>query len=452
MSEFENAAVRDIAFISREEALDADKIVSLFCDYVYIYIYSAPKGSDFRKKLYGVVSSGDFKKSPRECINTNFLYVTDGDQVEEEVEQLSEQYRSIQEFPVLSADGELLYVKRKKRHIANCFIYDWSLCSLEFAEQFFEGIDRVCVLKNDEKVAGLRELAGSSIRIEQISTIKECGPRDVLLIHNECIDKRVKAFHIDEVYLTILSRTVVRDLLARGAGYFFFQTPVDWKLRAENHIYYSGSTERLTADAAELRALFGDSEEDIAYWTEGDYSKVDLCGEDGCLLKNARSRTYNVADHQRITLGQPAEYSHVIYVFGTCIARGFGVSDGSTIPSFLQRKLIQMGYANYKVVNCGLGGGLGSYSDIRDFTKIHRTGAKKGDIVIHLGYNCWELEKSKVEFDHYFELSWIFNRRHKKLCFIDGSAHLTTYANEIAAEYLFDNIKGDLLSEETALE
>lgn len=42
-----------------------------------------------------------------------------------------------------------------------------------------------------------------------------------------------------------------------------------------------------------------------------------------------------------MTFYQPDSYDHTIFVIGTCIARGFGVSDRMTIPSILQEKLIK---------------------------------------------------------------------------------------------------------------
>ena len=47
----------------------------------------------------------------------------------------------------------------------------------------------------------------------------------------------------------------------------------------------------------------------------------------------------------------------------------------------------------------GTGGGLNIYSDIRDFVNILKSDLKAGDVVLHLGYNCWE--KSKAEFENY---------------------------------------------------
>jgi hypothetical protein len=405
---------------------------------MYIYV----NGSN--DKLYGIISIGDFKKYFRvnHHLNTNFLSVREGNHLEQDVDKIVQKNNRIQEIPVLDIEGRLLYVKKRKRHIVNDFNFDWTLCSAAFIEQFFEGSDHVCYLSQNEKIQGLREVMVPSIKMKQLNSIKECGAKDVLLVHNECLEESVRAYHIDEVYLTILSRTTVCNFMMNGIQYLFFQTPVEWKCRKENLVYYLQGMDDLAADTAELVNIFGDYADAIKYWTEHDYKNVMLCEANGrYLLEDVCSQTYHVQNNQRVTWNQPVEYSHTIYVLGTCIARGFGVSDDLTIPSMLQAYLNREGFTQYRVVNYGTGGGLNVYSDIRDFVNINRTDVKKNDIVIHLGYNCWEMEKSRVEFDHYYELSWLFNRRHKKRCFINWTPHLTAYANEVASEYIFRELK-----------
>ena len=112
-----------------------------------------------------------------------------------------------------------------------------------------------------------------------------------------------------------------------------------------------------------------------------------------------------------------------------------------TIPSILQEKLIKNSY-KYIVRNLGTGGGLNIYSDIRDFVNILKSDLKAGDVVLHLGYNCWE--KSKAEFENYFELSELFNRKHSQRCFLNDAPHLTPYSNRVVTDYIFENIKDKL--------
>lgn len=411
MKVFENITIDNIAFISQEDASDMKRIITLLCDYMTIYVY------DSCGKLYGIITIGDFNRHSKESeyINANFLYVIEGNNLNQDIERIIKMHRTIQEIPVLNVDGKLLYVKKRVRHMINSFNFDWALCSNDFAKQFFNGYKRICYFQKSNKIQGLKKFIGLSVKIEQLNSIKECKSEDVLIIHQEYLGKDVKAYNIDEVYLTILSRTVVHNILIGGEKYFFFQTPIVGKCRKENQIYYSKEINSLAANKAELINIFGDYTDAIRYWTEHDYLKVNYCEINGSyLLENVQSCTYNVENNHRVTSGQPAEYLYTIYIVGTCIARGFGVSDNLTIPSLLQMKLNKEGITKYRVVNCGIGGGLNLYSDIRDFVNICKMNIKKNDIIIHLGYNCWELEKSRVEFDNYYELSWIFNRRIKK--------------------------------------
>lgn len=442
MAKFENIEISKIAYICYEDAFDLERLISLFCEHTYIYVY------DSNDRLYSIITIGDFKKYSRasEYMNRNFLYVTEGDNLNRDIDRIVQE-KNIKEIPVLNIEGKLLYIKRKIKNIIYSFNFDWTLCSNKIINQFFNGYKRICYFNKSEKVKGLQKLISSStIKMEQINSINDCKPEDVFIIHNEYLSGGIKAYNINEIYLNILSKTVVQNLLMHEVNYFFFQTPLDNKFKQENRIYYQQDLESLSADTAELINCFGDCTEDIKYITQHGYSKIDFCEVGGrYLLKDAHSDTYNVHNNQRVTLNQPIEYRHTIYVFGTCIARGYGVSDGSTISSLLQMQLNRNGFTKYRVVNYGTGGGLNTYSDIRDFVNICKTDIKEKDIVIHLGYNCWELDESNVKFDNYYELSELFNQKHEKRCFIDAAPHLTPYANGIVSEYIFSKIKNNLL-------
>lgn len=59
----------------------------------------------------------------------------------------------------------------------------------------------------------------------------------------------------------------------------------------------------------------------------------------------------NTKNGRRITCFQPEEYIGTIYTFGRCMMLGVYVEDQNTITSFLQKKLMEEGYA-YRVENC----------------------------------------------------------------------------------------------------
>jgi cytidyltransferase-like protein len=93
-------------------------------------------------------------------------------------------------------------------------------------------------------------------------------------------------------------------------------------------------------------------------------------------LKEADKELYHVKNGERLTVGQPLEYTKSIYFFGPCLVVGNYVEDAHTIESFLQELLNCNGY-NIRVMNCG------SWSDENALlSKISQTEFRKGDIAV----------------------------------------------------------------------
>ena len=109
MKVFENITIDNIAFISQEDASDMKRIITLLCDYMTIYV------NDSCGKLYGIITIGDFNRHSKESeyINANFLYVIEGNNLNQDIERIIKMHRTIQEIPVLNVDGKLLYVKKE---------------------------------------------------------------------------------------------------------------------------------------------------------------------------------------------------------------------------------------------------------------------------------------------------------------------------------------------------
>lgn len=384
---FEDVSIDNIALISDTDISKADLLLSLFCEHMYIYV------NDSNGKLYGIITMGDFigHLDENEYINTNFIYITEGRHTNQNIDKILKN-KNLKEIPVLSLDRKLCYVKRKKRDIANCFDFDWSLCDESLVKKFFEKYEHICYFHESKKISDMKGFTVLPVQMKKIESIREYNYGDLLVIQNKYLgkDMEVKAYNVDEIFLMILAETTVRELIAHGVDYFFFQIPEYDKCRRENQVYYPKEINVLAEDTVELKKIFGDYDNAIRYWTERDYRKVKLCEtkEGRFLPENAHSYTYNVQDNQRVTLNQPKKYRHTIYILGTCFARGYGVSDDLTIPSLLQMKLNEEGFSEYRVVNLGTGGGLNTYADIRDFVNIRKTDVRQNDIVIHLGYNC----------------------------------------------------------------
>lgn len=79
----------------------------------------------------------------------------------------------------------------------------------------------------------------------------------------------------------------------------------------------------------------------------------------------------------RVTIDMPQEYIGTIWLMGTCIYSGYAVTDGDTVASILQKKLIQA-KKNYRVVNLSLGGTV-MWEQV---DKIREAKTGKNDIVV----------------------------------------------------------------------
>ena len=410
----------------------------LLSDYQYIYV------EDNNLCLEGIISRSDYldKFEFNNHINSNFLYIQDNQDVLFAADKLITE-NNIKEIPVINTSKNLLYIIRKRENIILNFDFDWSLCDSILIKQFFSKYNNIFYLTTTNKINGLIDNTSDYLKITKINDFSVCQDNDLLICSKYIGTKKVTTYTINYIYLTLLSMSAVNRLSLKGAKYFFFQSPINKKLRKENKIYLTRNTDVWTNE--DLTLVYGDDTKSMAYWLQHDNKKIDFGEFNGrYLLLDTQSETYNVKDNQRVTCYQPQHYTHTIWVIGTCIVRGYGTSDEMTIPSILQYKLNTEGYGHYIVRNLGTGGGLNNYADIRDFVNILRSDVKEGDIIIHIGYNCWELKDSKLNFDEYYELSWLYNRKHTQRCFLNGAPHLTPYANKIASEYIYSNIIKDL--------
>ena len=108
--------------------------------------------------------------------------------------------------------------------------------------------------------------------------------------------------------------------------------------------------------------------------------KYSVVNVDGCSrLKDCQGKFLNVANGERFTTGVPERYKKTIYFVGPCYIYGHYVEDANTIESFLQNRLIRIGY-EIRVVNCG----SPSYSGrmIMQLARIKSISLKKGDIIV----------------------------------------------------------------------
>jgi cytidyltransferase-like protein len=158
-------------------------------------------------------------------------------------------------------------------------------------------------------------------------------------------------------------------------------------------------------------------------------------------LKDADKELYHVKNGERLTVGQPSEYTRSIYFFGPCMVVGFYVEDAHTIESFLQELLNSNGY-KIRVVNCG---SLANENAL--LTKLWLSKFRQGDIVVVCDQflpdqnkrfagipnlnlaDCWAREQLPAE--------WV----------IDWAAHCNYKANRVMANEIYEFLKDKLREE-----
>lgn len=222
-----------------------------------------------------------------------------------------------------------------------------------------------------------------------------------------------------------------------------------------------------TPDPDEMKGLSADERDRLNNWTldfnnvtEADMAKLDRIYPDG-ITREYIDEVYSgtvivnlgykktVADYAgdkvnfksgiRLTTGTPDKYSNKICVFGACTARGTGVEDSKTIPSYLQAKINNAFPKSYCVENLAIGCGSTLTDDIN---VINSECFKNGDVIViisHLGSPLRRFaEKIGVKA---FGTSQLFDTPMPVgSWFTDETYHTNEYGNEIIAGYIFDKL------------
>jgi cytidyltransferase-like protein len=154
-------------------------------------------------------------------------------------------------------------------------------------------------------------------------------------------------------------------------------------------------------------------------------------------LKDVDTMLYHVKNGQRLTVGQPGEYTKSIYFFGPCVVVGAYVEDAHTIESFLQ-EMLNHNEIKARVVNCG------SWGDEKALLiKICQTRFRQGDIVIIYDWNkCYEGIPNLNLADRWareqLPADWA----------MDVPCHCNYKANRVIADEIYEFLK-DKLQEKT---
>ena len=163
------------------------------------------------------------------------------------------------------------------------------------------------------------------------------------------------------------------------------------------------------------------------------------------LLKDTRSRFYNVQNSLRVTTDTPSCYEKNIYIFGNCVAAGAFVEDQFTVASCLQRLLNKSQPNGVCVVGAA------------NWTNIYETARQilspmyhfsRESIVVVVANDAQENKITPLlplfddqDFIHYHNITDIFNspRTYKDIVF-DSDTHIGHRGYQIIAEHIHGHI------------
>lgn len=256
-----------ISIITYDQIMHAELIMTLLCDCSYVYVETE------NHHLEGIISRGDFKNlfTVGKHLKTTFISLC----LEADIEQLADKiYREkyIREIPVLNNEGELLYVIRRKKHIMCSFDFDWKLCEDLYIQNFFASAQNIYYLTDSQKIRGLKDKAFPFLEIKKIDNISKVTENDILICDWKDINNRIKSYSIDEVYLTTIAMSAMKYFLSKGIQYYFFQSPIDKKLRKEHMIYLK--TEEDAWKEKDLLPFYKNYVKEMEYWLSKDYKNV----------------------------------------------------------------------------------------------------------------------------------------------------------------------------------
>lgn len=149
----------------------------------------------------------------------------------------------------------------------------------------------------------------------------------------------------------------------------------------------------------------------------------------------------NIENGKRVTVYQPSTYSRTIHMYGRCGVFGYAVEDKDSIPSLLQKELMENGITNIRVVNHGLWGGVDEYID-HNFLQ-ETVGMKRGDIVLF--YRMHFNKKLLPEFEkrgvRYKEITHEWHeRKNDKVTFYDRPGHMNADGYKLVAKIICEDL------------
>lgn len=212
------------------------------------------------------------------------------------------------------------------------------------------------------------------------------------------------------------------------------------KIRMANGTNFACMLDNITEYENDLKEIVGDKYSPEYIQKLSKVSQIILRGNKYA-HGDQKEELVNIVAGRRVTKGMPAEYKNNIYVYGRCGVFGYAVEDGDNMPSILQGKLLDKGYSDYRVINCGLWGGTDKiifHNFIQDIAKM-----KTGDIVVFYeapirgkmgtlsGKGLWNSDITE-QYHEYPEA---------KYCFFDRPGHMNHQGYNNVAELILKELE-----------
>ena len=158
-----------------------------------------------------------------------------------------------------------------------------------------------------------------------------------------------------------------------------YEYPEEARIRMQNKLSFPKMYQNIEQYKNELADIFGARYSKEYVESLGKIPQVVKKGDYFC-HEDYASRYINVVNGYRVTCCQPDSYKHTIHIYGRCGVFGYAVEDCDTMPSQVQRYLIEKGVTDVRVVNHGLWGGEDNLIEHNFLEDV--LGFDSGDIVV----------------------------------------------------------------------
>jgi [citrate (pro-3S)-lyase] ligase len=421
---------------------------------------------DSERFLHGIITIGDYSrkissaKSVIELMNSEYIKIehnifTSDMRTSLTANEIFKNNPSINAIPVIE-NRKLLYV-----YVRNNFYYDKETIEKilmlrndsKIVEDFlqFASIKRAAVIAENEILVFIGEILRKYIIVDEFKNFEEFEQSkiefDLVWVNNMMVTQSSEAkkliakefFIIDarllySYFIPLMEKMLLIKKIVDKIDIFFIPRVYDIKNPSEIETYFKRTMRPNRSDDVICEGLFKSNDEQ----TKKDYvnklaQPYNLIQRKGELCWNDVSTEYvNIVNGRRITTDDNDDYTNKLFVLGNSCVQGFGSEDKYTIPSCMQR-IFNKSDTPYKVINCGVSGGISLYNVFEE--------AKKGDrIIVVLGGNSPKLFKNSFDkqgqpYLNIHLLTHIFDRPHNMGEVYFDTAHINHIGNEkIAVE------------------